>query len=131
MTSRESSAPSLKVVLRGLIAEARIGVTEEERARPQRLRLDVELQVSPPDGLGPDFADEIETVLDYGLLRERLLRLCGDNRAKLLETLADRIARDCLADSRVRHARVRIEKPDIFSGIEGIGVEIERHASRL
>lgn len=121
-----SAAPGLKVVVRGLIAEARIGVPEEERAVPQRLRLDLELEVTPPRELGPSFSDELDEVYDYGRLRDRLHRLCRENEARLLETLADRIARDCLEDSRVRRVRVRIEKPDIFDDSEGVGVEVER-----
>ena len=123
-----SGAPGLKVVVRGLIAEARIGVSEEERGRPQRLRLDLELEVAPPDDLGPGFSDDLAEVFDYGALRDRLHSLCRKNDAKLLETLADRIARDCLEDPRVRRARVRIEKPDIFDEVEGIGVEVERQS---
>lgn len=121
-----SAETSLKVVVRGLIAEARIGVSEAERARPQRLRLDLELAVTPPAGLGPDFSDDLEEVLDYAELCARLRELCRANRAKLVETLAERIARDCLEDARVERVRVRIEKPDIFADVEGVGVEIER-----
>lgn len=124
------SEPGLRVVIRGLIAEARIGVGEEERAAPQRLRLDLELAVEPPADLGPDFADDIAAVYDYAALRARLHELCRANRARLLETLAERIARDCLSDPRVLRARVRIEKPDIFPDCEGVGVEIEVLSSR-
>ncbi|MEX0922036.1 MAG: dihydroneopterin aldolase [Rhodovibrionaceae bacterium] len=125
MSARAAAGPSLKVVIRGLIAEARIGVGAEERAAPQRLRLDLELAVAPPADLGPDFSDDIAAVYDYGALRARLHELCRGSAAKLLETLAERIARDCLSDPRVLRARVRIEKPDIFPDCDGIGVEIE------
>lgn len=128
MSGPDADRASLKVVIRGLIAEARIGVGEEERATPQRLRLDVELAVAPPAGLGPNFADDIGAVYDYGALRARLISLCRENDSKLLETLADRILRDCLGDPRVIRARVRIEKPDIFEDCEGIGIEIEARA---
>lgn len=124
-----AGGPDLRVVVRGLIAEARIGVSAQERARPQRLRLDLELAVDPPADLGPGFSDDLEAVYDYGRLRDRLHALCAGNEAALLETLADRIARDCLSDPRVRRARVRIEKPDIFAEVKGIGIEIERQRS--
>lgn len=123
-------SPALRVVVRGLIAEARIGVGEEERAKAQRLRLDLELAVDPPPDLGPGFSDDLDAVYDYGRLRDRLHGLCRDNTARLLETLAEAIARDCLSDPRVRRVRVRIEKPDIFAEVEGIGIEIERQRPR-
>ena len=47
----------------------------------------------------------------------------------LVETLADRIAEMCLEDQRVRTARVRIEKLDVFADAESAGVEIERFST--
>jgi len=44
----------------------------------------------------------------------------------LVETLAERIAGDCLADARVAAVRVRIEKPDVIANAQAVGVEIVR-----
>jgi 7,8-dihydroneopterin aldolase/epimerase/oxygenase len=43
-----------------------------------------------------------------------------------VETLAERIAALCLSDRRVRVARVRVEKLDVFPDATSVGVEIER-----
>ena len=43
-----------------------------------------------------------------------------------VETLAEDIAAMCLEDTRVRSARVRVEKLDVFTEATSVGVEIER-----
>jgi dihydroneopterin aldolase len=48
-------------------------------------------------------------------------------RINLVETLADRIAAQCLADRRVLSATVRVEKLDVMPDAGAVGVEIERH----
>ena len=45
---------------------------------------------------------------------------------QLVETLAERIAESCLLDPRVRLARIRVEKLDVFADSAAAGVEIER-----
>jgi 7,8-dihydroneopterin aldolase/epimerase/oxygenase len=44
----------------------------------------------------------------------------------LVETLAERVAADCLADPRAASVRVRIEKPDVIANAGSVGVEINR-----
>ena len=46
----------------------------------------------------------------------------------LVETLAERLAGICLQDPRVRSARVRVEKLDVFADAVSVGVEIERES---
>ena len=52
-------------------------------------------------------------------------------RDYVVETLADRVAEICLSDRRVQTAKVRIEKLDVFSEAESVGVEIERQKEPL
>ena len=50
---------------------------------------------------------------------------------KLVETLAERIAEQCLADLRVQIARIRVEKLDVFADVGSVGVEIVRQRRNL
>jgi dihydroneopterin aldolase len=43
--------------------------------------------------------------------------------------LAERIASQCLADTRVESVRVQIEKPDVMPSCRSVGIEIERRRS--
>ncbi len=52
--------------------------------------------------------------------------MIAEGHIRLIETLAERIATACFADSRVKTARVRVEKLHALSNAESAGVEIER-----
>lgn len=110
-----------KVVIRDLTLSCAIGITTDERAKPQRIRLNVEVEVEPAR---PD-QDRIAEVVHYGHLAKRLREVCGQTRVQLLESLAAEIAEACFFDARVNSVRVRIEKLDRYADVGGIGVEID------
>ncbi len=129
MPRRIASAtrPSRRVFIRDLVLEASIGVHPHEQARRQRIRINLDLAVED-DGPGPD---QLARVVDYEAVATRVRGVVDAGHVRLAETLAERIAEVCLVDARVRVARVRIEKLDIFADAESAGVEIERRPPKL
>jgi 7,8-dihydroneopterin aldolase/epimerase/oxygenase len=102
---------------------ASVGVFEHEKRYEQRILLSADLAVRDDyDGV----SDRLEDVLDYSTLLEGIALLVQQEHVNLLETLAERIARYCLADPRVESVRVRIEKPDALAMCRSVGIEIER-----
>ena len=65
-------------------------------------------------------------MLDYSKVVDGIARLVQSEHVNLIETLAERIASQCLADRRVESVRVRIEKPDVMEHCRSVGIEIER-----
>jgi dihydroneopterin aldolase len=122
MTDSRTFEDSLRLLLTGLEANVVIGVYPGERDRAQRVRIDLELETAPPGAYDDDFGK----VVDYGDMAERVKRCCAENRAHLLETLADRILSACLEEPRLQAARVRIQKLDLERAAEGIGIELTR-----
>ena len=122
----QSSAGSLnlrRVFVRDLELMARVGVYEVERRYEQRIILSVDLFVTDDyDGV----SDKLRDVFDYGAVVKDVQTVVEAEHVHLLETLAERISRNCLADPRVQSVRVRIEKPDILPGCRSVGIEIER-----
>ncbi len=113
-----------RVFVRDLEIVASVGVFEVEHRYEQRVMISVELSVDDTyDGVSEKLAD----VLDYGALVDGIERLTQSGHFKLIETLAERIAELCLADTRVLSVKVRIEKPDILPSCRAVGIEIERH----
>ncbi|MFQ6017212.1 MAG: dihydroneopterin aldolase [Kiloniellaceae bacterium] len=117
----EMALGAQRIRLTDLTLDCRIGVTEEERAKRQRLRINIELEVRPE----APRQDRISEVVDYGPLVEKVRRVCAEAEFRLLESLAGRIAAACLFDPRVTRARVRIEKLDRYPDMRGIGCELE------
>jgi 7,8-dihydroneopterin aldolase/epimerase/oxygenase len=112
-----------RLLVRDLVLGARIGVHAYEHQAPQRVRLNLDLEVAES---GNPLADDLAQVVDYEALIERVRRLVASRHVKLVETLAEQVAALCLDDPRVRSARVRVEKLDVIPDAAAVGVEIER-----
>jgi 7,8-dihydroneopterin aldolase/epimerase/oxygenase len=131
-----SSARALRhMFLRDMVLTANIGVHPHEHAKPQRVRINVDLGVEDDGALrlsrSPVGRDELARVVDYEKVADRVRSIVAAGHIRLVETLAERIAEACLADSRVNSARVRVEKLDIFADATSAGVEIERRRRDL
>jgi dihydroneopterin aldolase len=112
------------VFVRDLVLEAQIGVHQHEKLGPQRIRVNVDLAVWEKDVDG--IADKLANVVCYEQVVSGIRALVAEGHVNLVETLAEQIASLCLEDARVRIARVRVEKLDVFPDATSVGVEIER-----
>ncbi len=84
-----------------------VGVTDEERSKPQRLLLSVELSL---DFASAAISDRLEKTINYQALAEDLLKF-GDNRSwKLLERVVTNIAEMILARYRPDSVSVELKK---------------------
>jgi dihydroneopterin aldolase len=114
------------VFVRDLVLDARIGVHSHEKHGTQRIRVNIDLAVREAERA--DIGDQLENVVCYEEVVSGIRRLVEAGHVNLVETLAENVASLCLEDGRVRLARVRVEKLDVFADAESVGVEIERVA---
>src|SRR5262245_52649195 len=134
-TSRQSKTPRQagqaggggrlrRVFVHDLEIVGSIGVYEHEKRYEQRILISVDLWVRDDyDGRSDRLAD----VLDYGKVMDDIVMLAQAEHVNLNETLAERIAQQCLADERVEGVRVTIAKPDVAAhACKAVGIEIER-----
>ena len=116
------------VFVRDLEIVASVGLLEHEKRYEQRIIVSAELAVRDDyDGRSDRLAD----VVDYSKVVDGIVRLVQSEHVNLIETLAERIAAHCLADSRVEGVRVRIEKPDVMPSCRSVGIEIERGRTKV
>lgn len=111
------------VFIRDLVLACSIGVHGHERTTPQRVRINLDLAVREGGG---SLDDDLGNVVCYEGIAEGVRSIVGNGHVNLVETLAEQIATLCLADVRVRSARIRVEKLDVFADAGSVGVEIER-----
>ena len=114
---------TMKVFVRDLILSCRIGVYSHEKHGEQRVRINLELTCIEH----PAVNDEHQNVVCYAEVVEDIRRLLAQGHINLVETLAERIAAQCLEDHRILVAKVRVEKLDVMPDASAVGVEIERH----
>ncbi len=115
------------VFIRDLLLTCLIGVHKHEQKKPQRVRINLDLAVLED---AEDIGDRLSEVVCYEDVADGIRNLLAKGHVNLVETLAEQIAEMCLADVRVRTARVRVEKLDVFPDATSAGVEIERFSPR-
>lgn len=98
----EAPAQEREVTLRGMRFHALIGILEHERTVPQPLEVDLTVHATVNSG-----------ILDYRRLYDLVADVIAGGPIDYLETVADRIARLTLEDSRVQQARVAVRKPHV------------------
>jgi len=114
------------VTVRGLVVMCGIGILPEEQGRKQRVRVSVDL-TAPAGAVFP--GDNRRRVINYEKIVAIIRRITAAEHIDLCEGLAERIATACLADPRVGHVRVWVEKLDVFPDAEGVGAVLERSRS--
>ena len=111
--SAEALAPALvsrvRVFVRELRIDAEVGVHRHEYGRKQPLLIDVELEIEP----GP--VEHISDTLNYEKVVTLAQQIADAGHVILIETFAERLARACMEDRRVRQVRVFVEKPEALA----------------
>jgi len=121
--SASAPQPLDLVFIEGLRAHTVIGIHDNELHQPQSLTID--LCAGVPRARACD-TDCIGDTIDYGELRQRLHRLLQEHRVRLLEALAEQVARIAIDEFHAHWVRVRVAKPRKFDDTESVGVMIER-----
>ena len=84
-----------------------VGVTDEERAKPQRLLLSVEMEHDFTSAIS---RDNLAETLDYFAISQRLLRFGEDCHWQLIETLAADIAAMIQDEFQAKTVSVEVKK---------------------
>jgi len=118
-------------IIRTFIRDCRVqwpvGVYESELRAPQAVVAHVEVESALTHRYRDRAERKLDRVIDYEALYLFLTKdVPAMGHAYLLETVAEHILDFCFRDPRVRGARVRLEKPDIFPLAAGAGVELYR-----
>jgi len=96
-----------KIVVKDLEVDARIGVTEAERAGPQRLLITVELECDlAPAGR----TDREYSTTPYDVVAEMIRKTAAERPRKLVESLAADIAKAILYRRLAQAVMVEVKK---------------------
>jgi dihydroneopterin aldolase len=116
------SLPAYRIVIKDLTLTGRIGMLDREKLGPQRIRVNVALLATLPDGVNDDY----RRVLNYETVVAGIRALVKRGHVNLLETLAERIMAICLDHPLALAATVRVEKLDIYAEADSAGVVLTR-----
>lgn len=101
------------------------GIFEEENTLGQKFIVDVELMCSVREAAA---TDDVTKTMNYAQVYELVKAEVEGTRVKLLETLAEHIAKQLLTHFIIQEVRVRVTKPDppIPGYFQSVGVEVIR-----
>jgi len=110
-----------RVFMHDLVLDVEIGVYTNEKGVTQRARFSVDVDVIPATIA---LEDDIGRAFDYDTIIKGIKAIIARGHINLVETLAEEVARHCLAHPRASSVKVVIEKLDKEPG--AVGVEIVR-----
>lgn len=112
-----------RVIIRELRIRCIVGLLPAERSTPQEVVVSLEV--------GADLAraarsGDLAHTIDYAALAQRVEALVVAGRYRLLETMAEDLARCVLQSELAAQVRVAVRKPAAVAGARDAGVEIVR-----
>ncbi|MES2481363.1 MAG: dihydroneopterin aldolase [Pseudomonadota bacterium] len=117
-----SKAGTQILTLTGLRFDANLGILDHEKATPQPIRVDAELNLGTQPLLPHD--DDILHVLDYRKVRTIIIDECTAVHVNLLESLIGKLAHRLMQLTGVIGVRVSIAKLEIFDDCE-VAIRVE------
>lgn len=105
--------------------ETKLGVPAWERMMPQTIILDIEIGYDLSKACA---SDAIADTVDYGAVVRRIRQTLSDNSFQLVEALAEHICQLILNEFAALSVKIKVAKPTILTGLNALGVIIERSA---
>ena len=112
-----------KVFIKGLEVEGIIGIFQWEREVKQIISIDIEMDF---DNKRAAISDEINDALNYKLVGKRITSFVENSQFKLVESLAEKVAKIILKEFPVSRVKVTLSKPGALRGSESFGISIVR-----
>tara|TARA_A100001037_G_scaffold158526_1_gene142976 strand:- start:7 stop:354 length:348 start_codon:yes stop_codon:yes gene_type:complete len=112
-----------KVLIKNLQVETIIGIFNWEREVRQVVSIDLEMEF---DNKVAAKSDDIEDALDYKKIGKRVSSYVERSKFKLVERLAEQIAKLILKEFPVSSLTVSVTKPGALRGSESVGISITR-----
>ena len=110
-----------RVFVHDLVLDVEIGVYTHEKGVTQSVRFSVDVELTPATAA---LDDDIGRAFDYDTIIKGIKDIVARGHINLVETLAEEVARHCLARPHAARVTVKIEKLDKEPG--AVGVEIVR-----
>lgn len=122
LDSRERAREIDHVFVRDLVIPVEIGAYDFERGRTQRVRFNVEVDVTRASGAN----DDMRTIFSYDVIMDAIRIILASGHIDMVETIAERLAEMVLRHERAQAVSVQVEKLDVAPGSVGVRIRRER-----
>ncbi|MHB1460364.1 MAG: dihydroneopterin aldolase [Armatimonadota bacterium] len=115
------------IFLEGIEFQAYHGVSDEEQATGHRYRVDISVSTDTREAAQND---DIAKTVNYAAMGKLILQIGTENRFRLIETLAERIAEQILQQFNVQSVTVTVRKlmppMRVLAAASGVTITRER-----
>ena len=114
-----------RIFLQEVRLQVLLGVTDEERSRPQEVLLDLEMDFNTS---AAGSSDQLQDTVDYAAVHRTIERAAAHRPYHLIEALAETIASEVLREFHFPRVRLLLKKPGALRHrhVGASAVEIER-----
>lgn len=112
-----------RIFIRGMQLPMFLGVTDEERDRPQMVELSLEIEFPLERAAA---SDDVHHTIDYGAVVERIRDVVAPRRFRLVEMAARTICDLVITEFGAGRCVVDLAKIDRLPGVDRLGVRIAR-----
>jgi dihydroneopterin aldolase len=123
LNDQEVKTPSYKILIKSLVLNASIGIHEFEKKKKQKIS--ISLEIDAEDNI-PYVNHKIENFVSYEFIVKDIKKLINKGHIELLETLGENIFEICFNDPRIQKVKVKLEKLEVFSEADSVGIEVQR-----
>ncbi|TKG93497.1 dihydroneopterin triphosphate 2'-epimerase [Puteibacter caeruleilacunae] len=110
--------------IKNLLLRTYIGFNPEERKNKQDVVINIQLETDVEEAIVNDSEDGI---VNYRSICKKVIGHVQESKYNLLETLTNKILEIVMEDTRVKWAKVEVDKPHALRFAESVSVELEQH----
>lgn len=114
------------IFIRNLTVTTIVGHYAREREARQRLEFNIELAIP---GAAVFQSDKLADTVNYAAVADYIKQECDRHHFKLLERMADHLARGIVAEFRTPYVKLAVAKIGILAAAREVGVMVERRAN--
>jgi 7,8-dihydroneopterin aldolase/epimerase/oxygenase len=114
------------IVIRGLRIDTIVGHYPYEREAPQPLEFDLQLAIPRQEAFQ---SDRLHDTINYAAVADFIRRECDAHHFRLLERMADHLARAIITEFKTPYVKLEVVKLGILKGVKHVGVVVERSSS--
>ena len=112
-----------KILINNLELFCIIGVNKWERITPQKITIDLEIETNLNASIK---SDDIKDTVNYRNIVKKISKIVESSNYNLIESLAARIASDCLTEPKIDAINISVHKPGAVRNSKSVGVCIRR-----
>ena len=109
------------VFIKDFTIEEIIGIHAHEKIKKQKIKFNIVLGIDQESF--PDEKD-INSIVDYEKITNKLENLTKSKKYNFLESLAEDSFKELFEDKKILSAKIKIEKPEAIKNTESVGVEV-------